>query len=211
MENSGFFLVIEGPNGAGKSSLCKAIRDLWKNDGGDAVIVSEPSDTQIGELVRAYRELPEHPWTLACLLAADRYSNLVSVIRPSKSKGLLVLSDRYLPSTLVYQRMHGLSLEFLRSLNTGIDVPDLTILLDVDFDVLKARLLARGMESYSENVESLVREADLYRTVASILRELGHEIVIIQPQLDDQVALARRILACVRAKGFGEPSIATSV
>ncbi|MCC6363043.1 MAG: dTMP kinase [Bryobacterales bacterium] len=211
MNNKGFFLVIEGPNGAGKSSLCKLIAELWQSGGGEATIISEPSNTAIGSLVREYRELPEHAFTLACLLAADRYRNLICTIRPAKAKGHLVLADRYFPSMLVYQRMHGLSMEFVKAINAGIDLPDLTVLLDVDVDTLTARLVDRKSDSYSENIAALGREVELYRATSALLRDLGYVTSVFQPKLGDQLTLAREILDRIKQTTFKDGANATSI
>ncbi len=92
----GFFLVIDGPNGVGKSTICTALNERLARQGRKPYLISEPSRSQIGELVKIYRERPEHNLTLACLLAADRYSNIIEDIRPKKAGGYFIISDRYI-------------------------------------------------------------------------------------------------------------------
>lgn len=163
--NQGFFLVVEGPNGAGKSSLCKRVSEHFTQQGVGVVLTSEPSQSPIGDLVRGYRERPDHVTTLACLLAADRYRNLIDVVRPSLAAGRLVISDRYLPSTFVYQVLHGLPMSFLHELNHAVDRPDLTVLVSTDLETLIARLQERGSNTFSENPAQLEREFQMYAEV----------------------------------------------
>lgn len=174
------FVVIEGPNGAGKTTVSRHLAERWRADGREVRMLREPSTSDIGGLVRKYREFDSHALTLACLVAADRYSNLEETIRPAKALGIDVISDRYAPSHFVYQTMHGVPSPFLEHLNTFIAQPDLTILLDVEYDVLKARVIERGSESVSENVANLEAEVKLYGAVESILNKLGHPFVRIR-------------------------------
>ncbi len=178
-KSGGFFLVVEGPNGAGKSSICSAVAERWKCAGRPVCVISEPSSSPIGDLVRKYRERPEHVVAVACLLAADRYVNQIDYVRREKAKGRLVIADRYLPSTFVYQVLHGLPEKFLEALNTFTDAPDLTVFIDVGLDVLLGRLKDRMSDSFSENADFLPGEVELYgqSNMTPLLSRLGHPSV----------------------------------
>lgn len=177
---AGIFLVIEGPNGVGKSSICKALAERWSRQGRKVHLISEPSHSPIGDLVRIYRERPEHILTLACLVAADRYANLIEDVRPKKAEGYLIISDRYVPSNLVYQVLHGLPEPFLVTLNSFIDKPDLTVIIEADYETLRARLETRKSDSFSENVEMLEKEIKQYTVVDKVLHSLGHSVLRVQ-------------------------------
>jgi dTMP kinase len=171
----GMFLVIEGPNGAGKSNICRKLVERLSDQGRKVHLVCEPSQSPIGELVKIYREQPNHILTLACLIAADRYANLIEDIRPKKSAGYIVISDRYVPSNFVYQILHGLPETFLLAINSFIDKPDLTIIIETDHEVLRARIENdRKSNSFSENIEMLEKEIKQYADVDNVLCRLGH-------------------------------------
>ena len=173
----GVFVAIEGPNGAGKSVISRGIADHWSSRGYQVVRVSEPSDSDLGDRVRRYRELAQHNITLACLVAADRYSNLVDSIRPLRDQGYIVISDRYVASNFVYQGIHGVREDFIIAINSFIDVPDLTVIVDVDYEVLRERLEERKSNSLSENLRVLKREVDAYAGIDHQLGRLGHPVV----------------------------------
>jgi len=194
----GLFLAIEGPNGAGKSSLSSALIDLYTSQGLKAQRVSEPSAYDIGQLVKKYRELPDAPLVLACLLAADRYNNLATEILPKKREGYLVISDRYVASNFVYQVLQGVPENFLLNLNALVEKPDLTILLDVDPDILRSQIRERGSNSLSENPEMLEKEIIEYSRVGTALGKLGHPYIRIKNRhdgLDSLVEEVCRLLA----------------
>jgi dTMP kinase len=178
--NSGLFLAIDGPNGVGKSTICKSIAEYWSSLNRNVCIITEPSSSSIGSLVKSFREMPEHALTLSCLVVADRYRNMIEEIRPKKANGYLVISDRYVPSTLVYQRIHGLPEQFLINLNSFADKPDLTVIVDADLSTLKSRIIARKSNSYSENVSLLTKEVKLYASIGAVLEDLGYPIMHVQ-------------------------------
>ena len=104
---TGLFVSIDGPGGVGKSTLAAtAARELTAR-GLQIHLTREPSPTPLGEIIRSgtgiYRGM-----ALACLVAGDRHHHLSSEIRPHRDAGEIVLCDRYLPSSLVLQRIDGI-------------------------------------------------------------------------------------------------------
>jgi thymidylate kinase len=105
----------------------------------------EPSGSRLGNLARHgtgdYGGL-----TLACLVTADRYYHLEHEIRPALRAGRTVLCDRYVPTSLVLQRIDGVEPAFLRQLNQHADVPDLTIILTGEPAKSRARARQRHLQ-----------------------------------------------------------------
>jgi len=81
---------------------------------------------------------------LACLVAGDRHHHLATEIRPRLQAGFTVISDRYLPSSLVLQRMDDVDQETIWQLNKGAEPPDLAVILNATPAVLGGRLARRG-------------------------------------------------------------------
>lgn len=185
----GLFVVVEGPNGAGKSTFCRQLADSLRSCGHESALISEPSTRDIGALVRKYRELPQYKEVLAFLLMADRHANLLECVEPLVAKGVVVISDRYLPSTLVYQALDGLTEERILELNQGIRIPDLTILLSTPLDVVRDRVVRRQSNSPSENLERLEQEYILYQSIADRLGQMGHETLCV-PGSEDGIRQA---------------------
>ena len=134
MARRGAFIVFEGIDGSGKSTHIRLLcRDL-REQGHDVLWTSEPSRGRIGRFIREYVErrrsrLP--PEVEALLFAADRFQHVRRIIEPGLERGHIVVSDRYIHSSLAYQGAEGVSLGWIRELNMFAPMPDLCILLDV--------------------------------------------------------------------------------
>lgn len=136
----GALIVFEGGDGSGKSTQVRLLRAAIERAGSDVVVTREPGGTRVGE---AIREVLLSPMTHALsdrsealLYAAARAQHVDDVILPALEKGAVVLCDRFIDSSIVYQGVaRGLGDDQVAELNrwaTGALVPELTILLDVD-------------------------------------------------------------------------------
>jgi len=120
-QRDGLFVSVDGPSGAGKTTIVHHLAQLLVAEGHDVHVTVEPSAGPIGDLCRALTEtVTGH--ALACLYAADRYHHVAAEIRPKLVAGHLVISDRYLPSGLVIQRLDGVGADFLWNINPGDSV-----------------------------------------------------------------------------------------
>ncbi|MGD8149181.1 dTMP kinase [Ornithinimicrobium sp. Y1694] len=158
----GLFIAFEGGDGAGKSTQA-GLLGAWLTEQGYAVShTREPGGTALG---RQIRELVLHgedgsvtPRAEALLFAADRAHHVASLVRPALERGHVVLTDRYLDSSVAYQgAARALGHEEIRDLSLwaveGL-VPDLTVLLDVP--------AALGRVRRGEVHDRLEREADSF-------------------------------------------------
>lgn len=150
----GLFITFEGIDGCGKSSHLLALARELQSRVIEPVITREPGGTrtgeQIRELVLSKSSAGLNPSAELMLYAADRAEHVASVIKPALEAGRIVLSDRYADSTVAFQGYgRQLDLRMIESLNqmatSGI-APDLTILLDVEPAVARARLSARQVK-----------------------------------------------------------------
>jgi dTMP kinase len=140
---AGLFVTLEGIDRSGKTTQARLLCDAL---GDRAVAVREPGGTAVGERVR---ELLKDPAILidarteALLFAAARAALVSEVIRPALDEGKIVISDRFLDSSLAYQGgARGLGVEEVAQVNefaTGGIRPDVTILLDLPPDAAAAR------------------------------------------------------------------------
>jgi dTMP kinase len=144
----GWFVAFEGGEGAGKSTQIERLAQ-WLTESGRVVVVThEPGGTALGGILR--RLLLDHdagplaPRSEALLFAADRAQHVAEVIRPALERGAVVLTDRYIDSSLAYQGA-GRTLardevaDLSRWATSGL-LPDLTVLLDVPPEVGLARI-----------------------------------------------------------------------
>lgn len=139
---SGFFVAVDGPNGAGKSTLIEAVKVKMESLGYIVYTTKEPTNMKLGEYIRQFDE--EHSGlSLACLVAADRYEHITKEIVPELKKGRLVITDRYVLSSLILQCIDGVIDSFILDLNSKIIKPDLQLAVFADEEVLQKRLSER--------------------------------------------------------------------
>jgi dTMP kinase len=137
---TGLFVCFEGGEGGGKSTQAHALREHLVARGHDVVLTFEPGDTEVGRKVREIVLSPETgelaDETEALLYAADKSEHLRRVVRPALARGAVVITDRYVDSSLAYQgagrALDPVDLERMLRWATGDLRPHLTVLLDVD-------------------------------------------------------------------------------
>lgn len=133
------FITFEGIEGSGKSVQVGLLASKLREQGFDIVVTREPGGTRIGEEIRAITHNPENVDLTAAaeayLMAASRAQHVREIIRPALNEGKIVISDRYLDSSLAYQGYgRGLGVKEILNLNKLAieDIrPDITILLDL--------------------------------------------------------------------------------
>ena len=147
----GVFFALEGCDGSGKTGALAHLGEALRDVPGGLVLTREPGGTDEGLAIRALLlARGAHDWEPQAeflLIAAARAQHVARVIRPAIAAGQVVVSDRYVGSTLAYQGAgRGLdeaAIRTVHALTTGDLWPDLTIVLDVDPEVALARGLAR--------------------------------------------------------------------
>ena len=172
MEARPAFVVLEGGDGCGKSTQAGLLVSRLQSLGRDVVGTREPGATAVGAEIRALvlggGDLD--PRAEALLIAADRAEHVAEVIRPALARGAVVVSDRYVPSSLAYQGVaRGLGVDEVARMSAwatgGLD-PDLVVVLDVDPAAATAR---RGGPQ-----DRMEREPDSFRTeVRAAYRDLA--------------------------------------
>ncbi len=164
------FIVFEGGEGAGKSTQSRALADYHEARGRSVRRTREPGGTPAAEAIRAVLLDPANTGlddrAEALLFAAARGDHAARVIRPALAAGDIVISDRYLDSSVAYQGVaRDLGAERVADLSlwaTGGLVPDLTIVLDVDPAVGLARVVGPDrLESEPVEWHRRVRQAFL--------------------------------------------------
>ncbi|MDD4070587.1 MAG: dTMP kinase [Candidatus Izemoplasmatales bacterium] len=136
---TGKFITFEGTEGSGKTSVIKKIKKHYEDQGYQVMVTREPGGISISEKIREILLSKENtemdPRTEALLFAAARRQHLVEKIIPALEKGLIVLCDRFIDSSLVYQgyaRKIGIDKVYDINYFAVEDAfPDLTIFVDV--------------------------------------------------------------------------------
>jgi dTMP kinase len=151
---SGIFICIEGLDGSGKSTQAKLLTKKLCKEGYNAVFTAEPSKGKIGHFIRKRLfEKERLPIAVEALLfAADRIEHVQQFILPALQEGKIVISDRYVYSSLAYQGSTGLSLDWIETINNTANKPDLSIFIDVAPETVLERL--KRKKSVMENLQT---------------------------------------------------------
>ena len=185
----GRLISFEGSEGSGKSTQIEHLADHLGKLGYDVITVREPGGTELGEQIRGiivHNSKGDEmcPETELLLFAAARAQLVREVIAPALMRGVIVLSDRFLDSSTVYQGIgRNLALGPVNHINrfaVGNVMPDLTIVLDVPTDVSLKRIRQRASDlpdrMERENIEfyNKVREGYLF-----LAKQLPERLVVI--------------------------------
>lgn len=169
----GLFVAFEGGDGAGKSTQAALLVSSLRDRGLDVVQTREPGGTEVGAAIRQLLLEPDSAIDAkaeALLFAADRAQHVAQVIRPALERGAVVVSDRFLASSIAYQGfardLGPKKIEEISAWATDGLFPDLTILLKVSPEIGLARAKDRNrMEAESTEFHLAVTEGfDSYVT-----------------------------------------------
>jgi dTMP kinase len=162
MGDRGIFICVEGLDGCGKTTQAKLLVKRLRGDH-DAVFTAEPSDGKIGKLIKKHYLHADKRGSAvveALLFAADRLEHLKSEVLPALDEGKLVVSDRYVYSSLAYQGAAGLDLKWIEKINEHAVRPSLALFIDVEPETVIRRLKRR--RSVMENLETQLKVREIY-------------------------------------------------
>jgi dTMP kinase len=223
-EHSGLFVTFEGGEGAGKSTQIRRLADQLRRRGHDVLMTREPGGSPGAEAVRhvllsgAAEEFGVR--MEAILFAAARNDHVEEVIRPALESGAIVLCDRFIDSSRVYQGVTGnLEPDYIEALQrvaiNGV-VPDCTLILDLPAEVGLKRARKRGANSAPdrferEEIETHEKRREAYLEIAEAEPERCQ--VVNAERSEDEIAdeIFAIVEPLVRELGFTQKSSAESV
>lgn len=183
-DTRGFLISFEGSEGSGKSTQISRIADRFEDAGYDVVVTREPGGTPIGEEIR---HILMHgsdgdsmmPETELLLFAASRAQLVREVILPAVEEGKIVLCDRFMDSTTVYQGVaRNIQSEPVHMINTfavGHMTPDVTVVIDLDAEVGLERVRHRANDlpdrMEQENIQFYQKVRNGYLMLAKAMPE----------------------------------------
>ena len=172
------FVDVEGIDGVGKSTVIRLAADELRRRGYLVYVTSEPSDSPIGLFIRRNileGNLEVEPMALALLFAADRVIHYNRVIKPKVQEGYIVITERYIESSIAYQGSQGVPIEWIIEVNSMVAKPDLVILLNAPLSTVVGRLTSReALEYFERSINFLRGVQEVYLKRA---RELNYPIV----------------------------------
>jgi len=209
----GFFITFEGGEGAGKSTQIRLLADALRAAGHDVLVTREPGGSPGAEAVRhvllSGAAEPFGPRLEAILFAAARSDHVEQVIRPAVEAGRIVLCDRFMDSSRVYQGVTGdLPADFMAALErvtvNGM-VPDLTIILDIDPEEGLRRAAARresgeGADRYEkEHLDLHQRRREAFLAIAAAEPDRCVVVDAGAPEAQAAADIGKIVLAAIEA------------
>jgi dTMP kinase len=137
----GLFIVFEGPDGSGQSTQTELLAKWFERKKQKVIVTKEPTNSMIGGIIRAIlkKEWQVDMKTLQLLFTADRAHHLETEIEPLIKKGVNIICDRYILSTLAFGSLEE-NLEWLQQINSRFLEPDLIFILNVPGKICANRI-----------------------------------------------------------------------
>ena len=182
------FVTIEGPEGSGKSSVTKEVVKMLEAEGHTIVLTREPGGTPIAEEIRNVildkKNTAMDPMTEALLYAASRRQHLVEKVWPLSKEGKIVISDRFLDSSLAYQGgARGLGIDKILAMNqyaTDGFYPDLTLLFDLDPRIGMQRIAANNNREVNRlDLEKIEFHDNVRKTFLELAKRFSDRYVVL--------------------------------
>jgi dTMP kinase len=158
------FIVFEGIDGSGHSTQARLLKEFLVKKNKEVILTIEPTETAFGGLINSAlrKDFLTSPLTLQLLFTADRAHHLAVEIEPALKKGKIVISDRYIFSTLAFGSL-DIDMEFLKAINSKFRIPDITFIIDMQPEVCLERLKKdRFILEIFEDMEKLKRIRESY-------------------------------------------------
>jgi dTMP kinase len=175
-------VVLEGLDGSGTTTQMKLLDERLASEHVPHAVTCEPTDGPIGVLIRRVLSLDSHalPRTIALLFAADRNEHVHSPdgMIARTQRGELVISDRYMFSSLAYQSIQC-GFEYVHSLNSAFPLPRLVFFIDTPVDVCQRRLSRRGKPELFDGLDFQARVRQAYLDTFARFEDSGITVAIV--------------------------------
>lgn len=204
---SGLFITFEGPEGSGKTTIAQMILNYMQNLGYEILYTREPGGIDIAEQIRQVILNPQNTAmdakTEALLYAASRRQHLVEKVIPALKEGKIVLCDRFVDSSLVYQGIgRGLGIDTVYQMNLfAIEdvMPHLTIFFDVKPEIGLSRIAADDKREVNRlDMETLDFHQRVYEGYVQVAKHFPQRIKSVDASLSKEEVF-KAVLALVRS------------
>ena len=200
----GKFITLEGPDGSGKTTISKIIFEKLQSEGHKVLLTREPGGIEIAEQIRNIildkKNTMMDARTEALLYAAARRQHLVEKVSPALEAGYIVICDRFVDSSLVYQGIgRGIGIDEVYQINLfaiGDTIPDLTIFFDISYEQGLARINKNNRDMDRLDLESNDFHKKVYDGYLTICNKYSDRIIKIDASksIDEVASQALKII-----------------
>ena len=170
-------IAFEGIDGSGKSTQAEMLDSYFKSSGIAAVMTAEPTSGPIGKLIKeiVVSKKPINALAMQMLFTADRAYHLETTIMPSISEGKVIITDRYIGSTIAYGTAAGIDKRFLVGINRKFVPPDITFVIDANPRKAVERLNRRAAEFLKNKTALMEKDGELFKqkSTTTMFEKLG--------------------------------------
>lgn len=185
------FIVIEGIDGSGKTTLRNNLSTLLEKHNIKHIATSEPTQGEIGKIIRQnLLQTNADPSLDALLFAADRVWHWHTIIKPALEKNILVISDRHKISSLAYQSCQGLEIEWIKTINSKVPDPPYTLYLEISPEKAFERIKNKKLKEKFETLEYL---KNLRKCYENALKKVNTELYVIDASLEPEKVLEQAV------------------
>lgn len=186
VNKSGLFIALEGPDGCGKTTQSKALKQHLEQGGYQVILTREPGGTPLAEEIRKLLLSDSginDPMTELLLLSAARRDHIENLIKPKLDQGFIVISDRFIGSTIAYQgALKGLDYQQIINIHnaaTASFYPDITLVFTLSPEAAAGRMQNRSNHNHYDALSSGARGKihDCYQSLDTILPQANVKFI----------------------------------
>ncbi len=182
------FISIDGANGVGKTTISTLVYERLQQKYDKVFLTKEPTNSTIGQFIKDLENIDEYKgYPLAYMILADRYYH-IKKIEEKLNDGYIVITDRYIASSLVYQVLDGIDIEEVLKLNLKFKKPDIYFFITMTEGKIKEILKNRQNLTRFEIENTSFKELKLFDNAKTILEKYNYTCVTIYNNiLEDSV------------------------
>lgn len=184
------FISIDGANGVGKTSISTLVYERLQQKYNKVFLTKEPTNSDIGQFIRNLENIEKYKgYPLFHLILADRHNHL-NEIKQKLRDGYIVITDRYVASSLVYQVLDGIDIEEIFKHNSTFKIPNICFFISMNKETIKKNLNSRCYLTRFETESTLEKEIELFKSAKIVLENNGFNCIeIYNDILEDSVEL----------------------
>jgi len=182
------FISIDGANGVGKTTISKLVYGKLQQKYSKVLLTKEPTNSNIGSFIRNLENIEEYKgYPLAYMILADRYHH-IKKIEEKLNDGYIVISDRYIASSLVYQVLDGINIEEVLQENLKFKKPDIYFFITMKEEKIRDNFKNRENLTRFEDKRTIQKELKLFNDAKNTLEKYKYICITIHNDiLEDSV------------------------